>query len=218
MDSISNNFSHLSVGDLHASSEPSTPPALNRISLERDTFTNDDHNLLDEKIVNAFDMFRRYNEEPPLPWLLSNITMETRLTTLTTDEAEELLNREPSIATLKSAWRDNYHGKNHKLLFANINRIPRTQKAYSNQIAIVQSSGMGKSCMVHEQANLVFTIPFNLRESGDSKDLAFPIPDDAVRDYFVTRAYSTDPQTLKTNYLKFLGGVFTQVNTELDFC
>jgi len=23
--------------------------------------------------------------------------------------------------------------------------------------------------MVHEQANLVFTIPFNLRESGDSK-------------------------------------------------
>ena len=29
MDSISNDFSHLSVGDLLASSEPSTPPALN---------------------------------------------------------------------------------------------------------------------------------------------------------------------------------------------
>jgi hypothetical protein len=78
---------------------------------------------------------------------------------------------------LKSAWRDNYHGENHKLLFANINRIPRTQKAYSNQIAIVQSSGTGKSRMVHEQANLVFTIPFNLRESGDSKG-AYPCPVD----------------------------------------
>jgi hypothetical protein len=62
-------------------------------------------------------------------------------------------------------------------LFANINRIPRTQKAYSNQIAIVQSSGTGKSRMVHEQANLVFTIPFNLRESGDSKG-AYPCPVD----------------------------------------
>jgi hypothetical protein len=78
---------------------------------------------------------------------------------------------------LKSAWRDNYHGENHKLLFANINRIPRTQKAYSNQIAIVQSSGTVKSRMVHEQANLVFTIPFNLRESGDSKG-AHPCPVD----------------------------------------
>ena len=80
--------------------------------------------------------------------------------------------------------------------------------------------------MVHEQANLIFTIPFNLRESGDSKgaypcpvdlftsdaepDLAFPIPDNAVCDYFVTRAHSTDPHTLKANYLKFLGGVFTR--------
>ena len=45
-----------------------------------------------------------------------------------------------------------------------------------------------------------------------------PIPDDAVRDYFVTRAYSTDPHTLKTNYLRFQGGVFTQVKMELDFC
>ena len=106
MDSISNDFSHLSVGDLHASCDGTTPPELNRISLERDTFTDDDHNLLDEKIVNAFDIFRRYNEEPPLPLLLSNITTEKRLTTLTTDEAEELLDREPSIARiLRNGWQ-----------------------------------------------------------------------------------------------------------------
>jgi hypothetical protein len=47
-------------------------------------------------------------------------------------------------------------------------------------------------------------------------DLAFPIPDDDVRNYLVTQAYSTDPQILKTNYLKFLGGVFTEVKMELE--
>jgi hypothetical protein len=106
MDSISNDFSHLSVGDLHASSEPSTPPALNRISLERDTFTDDDHKLLDEKIENSFSAFRKHNEEPDLCDLLSRVTMDKRLTTLTTDEAEELLDREPSIARIiRNGWQ-----------------------------------------------------------------------------------------------------------------
>jgi hypothetical protein len=54
MDSISNDFSHLSVGDLHASSESSTYPALEIISVERDGFTDDDHKPLDAKIISAF--------------------------------------------------------------------------------------------------------------------------------------------------------------------
>jgi len=79
----------------------------------------------------------------------------------------------PIFEALESAWRDSYLGDNHRLLFANINAIPRTDKSYSNQIAIVQSSGTGKSRMVHEQAGLVFTIPFNLREKGDNQGLYF---------------------------------------------
>jgi hypothetical protein len=79
----------------------------------------------------------------------------------------------PIFEALESAWRDRYLGDNHRLLFANINAIPRTEKSYSNQIAIVQSSGTGKSRMVHEQAGLVFTIPFNLREKGDNQGLYF---------------------------------------------
>jgi|SRR5882762_1748517 len=106
MDSISNDFSHLSVSDLHASSQPSTSPALERVSLERDLFTDNDHMPLDAKIVNGFSAFRKHNEEPDLSELLSRITMDKRLTTLTTDEAEELLNREPSIARiLKNGWQ-----------------------------------------------------------------------------------------------------------------
>jgi hypothetical protein len=127
-------------------------------------------------------------------------------------------------------------GNNHRLLFANINAIPHTEKPYSNQITIVQSSGTGKSRMVHEQASLVFTIPFNIRDKGDNQglyftffdflerfrctnaDLAFPIPDGAVRDYLVTTSVSDDQHILKTNYLKFLASVFTQVNAELEKC
>ena len=106
MDLISNDFSHLSGGNLHASCEPSTTRVLERISLERDVFTDDDHRPLDAKIVSGFSAFRKLNEEPDLSELLSRITMDKRLTTLTTDEAEELLDREPSIARiLRNGWQ-----------------------------------------------------------------------------------------------------------------
>jgi hypothetical protein len=84
---------------------------------------------------------------------------------------------------LRSAWRDEYSGNYHELLFNNINRIPRTEMPYSNQISIVQSSGTGKSRMVHEQANLVFTIPFNLRERDDDKGPYFIFRTQALLTY-----------------------------------
>lgn len=36
------------------------------------------------------------------------------------------------------------------------------ENPYGNQVAVIQSSGTGKSRMVDELAKLVFTIPFNL--------------------------------------------------------
>jgi hypothetical protein len=42
----------------------------------------------------------------------------------------------------------------HKFLLYNVSQIPRSLKAYSNQVSIVQSSGTGMSC---KQANLMFT-------------------------------------------------------------
>ena len=56
--------------------------------------------------MNAFSAFRKLDEEPDLSELLSRITMDKRLTTITTDEAEELLDREPSIVRiLKNGWQ-----------------------------------------------------------------------------------------------------------------
>ena len=40
-------------------------------------------------------------------------------------------------------------------------------KPYSNSVTVTQTSGTGKLQMVHEQANLVFTIPFNLCDGAD---------------------------------------------------
>ena len=106
MDSISNDFSHLSVGDLHALSESSTYPELEIVSVERDGFTDDDHRPLDAKIISAFSAFRKLNEEPDLSELLSRITIDKRLKWLKPDEAEELLDREPSIETvLRNGWQ-----------------------------------------------------------------------------------------------------------------
>lgn len=40
---------------------------------------------------------------------------------------------------------------------------------YSNTAVIIQSSGGGKSRMVDEQADLVFTLPLNLRGKVETK-------------------------------------------------
>ena len=106
MDSISNDFSRLSVGD-HAPAEPSTTPALRKVSQERDVFTDDDHKLLDAKIEKTYSLYRTHNEEPDFPLLLFSIAgTDNRLITFSMDEAEKLLRQEPSIATiLRNAWQ-----------------------------------------------------------------------------------------------------------------
>jgi hypothetical protein len=53
--------------------------------------------MLDAKILKTFSAFQKLKEEPDLPSLLSNITLDKRLVTLEPDEAEELLDRQPFI-------------------------------------------------------------------------------------------------------------------------
>jgi hypothetical protein len=78
-----------------------------RVSPELDTLTDDDHKALDGKTLEMFSANRKFNEEPTLPALLSNIANEDkRMRRLTMDEAGELLGLEPSIKTvLRNAWR-----------------------------------------------------------------------------------------------------------------
>ena len=109
--SLSEDFAHLSVGDLNPPHQPifrDTTPSLTQVSRERDRFVDDDHKPLDAKLMKHFSAFRRHNEEPDLPALLSSTTVgDDRLVILTEEKAEELLTRQPAINTvLKKAWKD----------------------------------------------------------------------------------------------------------------
>jgi len=105
--SLSESFADLSVGNQNAPCKPTT--LLARVSCERDLFINNDHNLvLNAKLMRHFRAFRRLNEVPDLPALLSIVTLgDKQLVTLTEEEAEELLTSQPSITlVLQKAWKE----------------------------------------------------------------------------------------------------------------
>ncbi len=109
--SLSEVFAYLSVGDQNPSHDPifrDTTPFLTRVSREHDRFIDNDHKLLDAKLMKNFSAFRRHNEEPDLPALLSILTLgDKRLVTLTEEEAEELLASQLSInLVLQKAWKE----------------------------------------------------------------------------------------------------------------
>ena len=109
--SLTEDLSHLSVSDGNAPHEAAFPgtspsPQLTRVSRERDVFIDDDHKIYDAEIMNTFSLYRKHDEEPDFPALLSHTTLgDKMLVTLTPGEADELLTREPSVKMiLRRAW------------------------------------------------------------------------------------------------------------------
>ena|SRR5258708_38535945 len=66
------------------------------------------------------------------------------------------------------SWKLDYELGYDQILLENIISMP-CQRQYSSMVSIVQSSGYGKSRMVHEMANHAFTLPFNLRNPEETK-------------------------------------------------
>ncbi|ELU41236.1 hypothetical protein AG1IA_04734 [Rhizoctonia solani AG-1 IA] len=69
---------------------------------------------------------------------------------------------------LLAAFQEPYVGTVHKCFVEALDsylNLPNEKKLYMRSISVVQSSGMGKSRMIDEAANLVFTIPANIREA-----------------------------------------------------
>ncbi|KAI6152887.1 hypothetical protein EDD17DRAFT_1513163 [Pisolithus thermaeus] len=122
----------------------------------------------------------------------------------TTDEEEEETDFEPTTtgAAATIAWTTKYNGKCHEVLLKNINSAYRSEARTS--ATVIQSSGTGKSCTVHELAALVFTIPFNLRHPEDG--WAYPPTDRKVWKYLcdVSNVKSVD-DPLKTRSLVVTG-------------
>lgn len=77
------------------------------------------------------------------------------------------------LATMLS-WEGPFIGKAHKALYATISKVCSgpDPDIYARSLAVVQSSGMGKSRMIDELSKEHFVIPINLRTTGTG--MAFP--------------------------------------------
>ncbi|KAF9509680.1 hypothetical protein BS47DRAFT_1365066 [Hydnum rufescens UP504] len=119
---------------------------------------------------------------------------------------------------MSEAWSPEYVGSCHSLLKNTIDDMMAIH--YENTLdcgntSIIQSSGTGKSRTVHEMANLVFTIPFNLRKAGST---GFPAADGAVREYLIHRPAKMSREELGDRFLRFFSGLFSAVEDALaDF-
>ncbi|KAG8707118.1 hypothetical protein FRC11_007674 [Ceratobasidium sp. 423] len=82
-------------------------------------------------------------------------------------------------------------------------------KLYNKSISIIQSSGMGKSRLVQEVADQVFTIPANLREKLGEGMKAYPPPDEKLRSYFEKHEHKSD-DLLQAEYSILLKHIFSQ--------
>lgn len=70
---------------------------------------------------------------------------------------------------VRAAWTTPYNHPDPEMLSKALLDMKELSesKNYGNTVAIVQSSGCGKSRMVDETAKFLFTLPFNLRPSKD---------------------------------------------------
>ncbi len=73
---------------------------------------------------------------------------------------------------MNKAWKGEYQGQYHRLLYDNIAKMTWKTQSYGNTLSLIQSSATGKTRMVHEYASLVFAIPSNLREDSETDGLS----------------------------------------------
>ncbi|KAF8648748.1 hypothetical protein AX16_006189 [Volvariella volvacea WC 439] len=125
------------------------------------------------------------------------------------------LTRASTIQAIEMAWKGAYQLAYHAMLLVNLRRMHLSNwgKPYGNFVSFVQGSGTGKSRMVDEMANLVFTLPLNLRSKGESNLLAYPHPDDdIVREYLTEEKSWYEKQ--RAHCFAFFYELFTETLNE----
>ncbi|EUC63861.1 hypothetical protein RSOL_431860 [Rhizoctonia solani AG-3 Rhs1AP] len=115
--------------------------------------------------------------------------------------------------SLKDVFELPYKGNLPQLFKKTLNENARSmfqsaaQRAYNRSVAIVQSSGMGKSRLVDETSNLLFGIPLNLRETINQGTLTYPPADKHLRAYFNHSENKSD-EFLQVEHVIFLSTLF----------
>jgi hypothetical protein len=141
------------------------------------------------------------------------------------------------VTAAHKAWSDDWLG-NSDVLLANLmdslhkNPTHPSTKPYNHSIAIIQSSGMGKSRLVDSIATMKFCFPFNIRDpeqqfgsvlvvfGNRNSDLccpAYPPSDHNVYFYFLgPQDRTTNDASLEYKYLAFFVALFENAVPELQ--
>ncbi|KAH7322262.1 hypothetical protein B0J17DRAFT_710678 [Rhizoctonia solani] len=114
-----------------------------------------------------------------------------------------------SNRSLQAAFETEYQGGVHHQFISVLNEYALFAGLYNKSIAIIQSSGMGKSRLVQESASQVFTIPANLREGLPQHIKAYPPPDATLRSYFENHEFKSD-KLLQAEYAILLKCIFDE--------
>ncbi|CAE6442181.1 unnamed protein product [Rhizoctonia solani] len=114
-----------------------------------------------------------------------------------------------SNRSLQAAFETEYQGGVHHQFISVLNEYALLAGLYNKSIAIIQSSGMGKSRLVQESASEVFTIPANLREGLPQHIKAYPPPDATLRSYFENHEFKSD-KLLQAEYAILLKCIFDE--------
>ena len=69
---------------------------------------------------------------------------------------------------IENAWITEYRGEAPAALWTRIKKAMQQADLYAKYLAIVQSSGTGKSRMIEELSKKHLVIPVNLRDSSES--------------------------------------------------
>ncbi|CAE6461227.1 unnamed protein product [Rhizoctonia solani] len=131
-------------------------------------------------------------------------------------EPEPLI-KSASNRSLKSAFEEPYLGNVHECFVEALEHYSRysgAAKLYMKSISVVQSSGMGKSRMVDEATNMIFTIPANLREDLPVGETTYPPPDTALRSHFVDHEKKSN-ELLQAECAILLKHIFATVTSKL---
>ncbi|KAF8508554.1 hypothetical protein JB92DRAFT_2952479 [Gautieria morchelliformis] len=110
----------------------------------------------------------------------------------------------------QSAWKTPYAGAAHTSFIKTIDALysKPNSRVYYNHVALIQSSGCGKSRMLHEASHHIHTVIMNF----GSRE-AFPNPDTQVREYLVN---ARTEEQCENRVASFLASLFRALS-KLDF-
>ncbi|CAE6362278.1 unnamed protein product [Rhizoctonia solani] len=136
------------------------------------------------------------------------------------------MNSSSSDSNLKAAFEKPYQGEAATLFILTLHQLrrsyagqPAADQPYNWSLAVIQSSGMGKSRMIDQSSLSVFTLPINIREEPPEGKKAYPPSDKGVCQFF-DDCQKMDDARQQIVYAIFLRVLFTKtldlVNTEFQ--